>query len=536
MANGRRSFPELTRRELLYLGGMGMAGITLGGIPALGHGAENKPKYGGRLRIGERYGNTGLDAHRHQATLEMFTYTLIYNALMIMGPSPEINIYPDVAKSWETSPGGREYTFSLREGVKFHHGKELDSGDVKYSMERVMNPATRSPKAFVYQWVDSVNTIDKYHVKIKLKEPFGPFLTTLTVQNCPIIPAGWEPTPTKPAPGTGPFAFKSIAINETTELTRFDQYWEVDDKTGMRLPYLDSIYVKKIVDPAIRWAAVRAGDVDYTVDPPRKAILDAIKNPIPGIKIIIPPPIGTGWIFINVTKPPFNNQKVRQALAYAIDKKELIKASYWDLAVPLNHQPFWSGSRMYIPIQDRELDLAKAKQLLAEGGYPNGFKIEFLQPTGLVADIGNCEYLMGQIKKIGIEATMRMIDRAAWPKQMRDGNYFISVRGDSERLDPDDAYYQRFHSSQIGINNWSRYSNKEVDTLLEKGRTTWNWEDRVPIYRKALEILREDLPIIYLAKTLIPLVHRDYVEGLEGRASTWFGYYGGGMKKVWLDK
>ena len=441
MANGRRSFPELTRRELLYLGGMGMAGMTLGGIPTLGHGAEKKPKYGGRLRIGERYGNTGLDAHRHQATLELFTYTLLYNALMIMGPSPEIKIYPDVAKSWETSPDGREYIFSLREGVKFHHGKELDSGDVKYSIERVMNPATRSPKAFVYQWVDAVNIIDKYHVKIKLKEPFGPFLTTLTVQNCPIIPAGSEPTPTKPAPGTGPFAFKSIAVNETTELTRFNEYWEVDDKTGMRLPYLDSIYMKKVVDPAVRWAAVRAGDLDYTVDPPRKAVLDAIKNPIPGIKIIIPPPIGTGWVFINVSKPPFNNQKVRQAIAYAIDKKELIKASYWDLAVPLNHQPFWAGSRMYIPIQDREMDLAKAKQLLAEGGYPHGFKTEILQPTGLVADIANCEYIMGQIKKIGIDATMKMIDRAAWPKQMMEGNYFISVRGDSERLDPDDAYY-----------------------------------------------------------------------------------------------
>jgi peptide/nickel transport system substrate-binding protein len=124
---------------------------------------------------------------------------------------------------------------------------------------------------------------------------------------------------------------------------------------------------------------------------------------------------------------------------------------------------------------------------------------------------------MAQIKKIGIDATMKMIDRAAWPKQMTDGNYFISVRGDSERLDPDDAYYQRFHSSEIGINNFSRYSNKEVDALLEKGRTTWKWEDRVPIYRKVIEIVKEDLPIIYLAKTLIPLVHRDYVKGKERR-------------------
>jgi peptide/nickel transport system substrate-binding protein len=536
MAKGRKNFAELTRRELLYWGGMGMAGVTLGGIPALVHGAEKKPKYGGRLRIGERYGSPGLDAHRYQETLELFTYTLIYNALTIMGPSPQIMIYPDVAKSWEISKDGREYTFPLREGVKFHHGKELDSGDVKYSIERVMNPATRSPKGFVYQWIDSVNIIDKYHVKIKLKEPFGPFLTTLTVQNCPIIPAGSEPAPTKPAPGTGPFVFKSLAVNESIEMTRFDQYWEVDDKTGMRLPYLDSIYVKRVIDPAVRWAAVRAGDLDYTVDPPRKTVLEAVKTPIPGMKVIIPPPIGTQWIFFNMTKPPFNNQKVRQALAYAIDKKEMIKAASWGLAEPLNNQAFMNGSRMYIPVQDREADLTKAKQLLAEGGYPQGFKTEFFQPSGLTYDISNCEYIIGQIHKIGIEATMKVIDRVAWFKQMREGNYFISVRGDSERLDPDDAYYQRFHSSEIGKNNYSRYSNKEVDALLEKGRTTWKWEDRVPIYRKVIEIVKEELPILYLAKSIIPLVFRDYVNGLEGRAATWFGYYGGGMKKVWIDK
>ena len=534
--NEKDEIEGMTRREFVYLTGLGMAGMTLGAIPKLGRAAEKKPKYGGRLRIGERYGNTGVDAHQNQETLDMFVYTLLYNGLTIMGPSPQIMIYPDLAKSWEISADGRDYTFSLREGVKFHHGKELDSGDVKYSIERVLNPATRSKKAFSLQRIDSVNIIDKYHLKIRLKEPFGPFLTTLTIQTCPIIPAGWEPTPTKPAPGTGPFIFKSIVLNDSIELARFDQYWEIDEKTGDRLPYLDSIYCKKIADPVVRWTAVRAGDVDYTVDPPRKSAIEAIKNPIPGVTILVAPPIGTGWIFINVSKPPFDNKKVRQALAYAIDKKELINAVLWGLAVPLNNQPFMQGSRMYAPVTDREMDLSKAKQLLAEAGYPNGFKTEFLQPSGLTSDIANSEYMIGQIHKIGIEATIKLIDRAAWPKQMRAGDYSISIRGDSERLDPDDAYYMRFHTSEIGKNNWSRYSNKEMDALLEKGRSTWKWEDRAPIYQKVVEIVKEDLPVIYLAKTRFPLVFRDYVKGLEGGASTWFGYYGGGLKKVWFDK
>jgi peptide/nickel transport system substrate-binding protein len=283
MKNKKARNAGLTRRDFLYLSGMGVAGITLGGISGRSEAQEKKPKYGGIMRIGERYGSTGLDAHRNQFFIDFQNYVLMYNALTEMGELPQVRMYPNLAKSWEISRDGREYTFPLREGVKFHHGKELDSGDVKYSIERVMNPATRSPRAFAYRWIDSVSLIDKYHLKIKLKEPYGPFLTTLTIQNCPIIPAGWEPTGMKPAPGTGPFVFKSFVPNETSEFTRFDQYWEIDEKTGNRLPYLDGIQMKKIVDETVRWTALRARDLDYINNPPRNTVLDEAKKPTAGV-------------------------------------------------------------------------------------------------------------------------------------------------------------------------------------------------------------------------------------------------------------
>ena len=94
----------------------------------------------------------------------------------------------------------------------------------------------------------------------------------------------------------------------------------------------------------------------------------------------------------------------------------------------------------------------------------------------------------------------------------------------------------RFHSSEIGSNNWSRYVNKEIDDLVEKGRITWKWEDRVPIYKKVIEIIMEDLPIFYIGKQINALAHRDYVKGHEYGMATWFGYHHGGLKKVWLDK
>ena len=103
-------------------------------------------------------------------------------------------------------------------------------------------------------------------------------------------------------------------------------------------------------------------------------------------------------------------------------------------------------------------------------------------------------------------------------------------------MDPDDAFYNRLHSSEIGNNNWSRYNNKELDDLLEKGRATTKWEDRVPIYSKVVEIIKEDLPMLYFAKAINGVAHRDYVKGHEYGMATWFGYHHGGMKKVWLDK
>jgi ABC-type transport system substrate-binding protein len=138
----------LTRREFLQWTGAGMAAMTVNGLSSTAHSAEKKPKYGGRLRVAERYGPMGLDAHKNQDMIDYQNYYLMYNGLTDMGALPQVRIYPDLAKSWEISPDGREYVFSLREGVKFHHGKELDTGDVKYSIERVMNPAIRSPRAF----------------------------------------------------------------------------------------------------------------------------------------------------------------------------------------------------------------------------------------------------------------------------------------------------------------------------------------------------------------------------------------------------
>src|SRR4030042_4549273 len=143
---------------------------------------------------------------------------------------------------------------------------------------------------------------------------------------------------------------------------------------------------------------------------------------------------------------------------------------------------------------------------------------------------------MGELKKLGVEGTKKGINRAPYFVSLRKGDYSISVMVESVKLDPDDAYYTFLHSSEINKNNWSRYANKEFDRLLEGGRAAGKSEDRVSFYKKVVELIKEDLPIFYIARGKPTLAFRDYVKGFGAGLGTWFGYYGGGFKKAWLDK
>jgi peptide/nickel transport system substrate-binding protein len=173
---------------------------------------------------------------------------------------------------------------------------------------------------------------------------------------------------------------------------------------------------------------------------------------------------------------------------------------------------------------------------MAEAGYPNGFKTEFLE-SSISYDLAGAQFGIGALKEIGIDATIKIIDRAPFYAMMRKGEYNISFRGSAAGTDYDwdDAYYVHFHSSEIGKNNWPRYNNKELDELVEKGRTTLDWEDRKSIYKKVIEILREDLPVLYLYQAVIGYAIRDHVKGFR-KGFAMRSYHEGGWRYFWLDK
>ena len=535
MKHAESTIEGLTRREFLSLTGGSMTGLFLAGAPGSAYAQEKRPKSGGRLRMGSAFASSGLDCHKNQDFADYTNYCYFYGGLTEIGKVPQVEIHPMLAKSWEISQDGKEYLFNLREGVKFHHGKELDSGDVKYSIERVLNPATRSPRAFALRYIDSVRVIDKYNLKINLKEPFGPFLSNMTIYNCAIIPAGAEPTPTKPAAGTGPYTVKSFVPNETIEFQRFDQYYEKHEKWGDRLPYIEAITVLKIPDDTVRWTAFRAGQLDICYSPPVNILAKALlEKPLPSVSMDFES-LGCSGIWFNTSKQPFDNRKVRQAVACAIDKKKVLAGVFWGLGETVNNQPFLDRSRLFIPVKEREADMAKAKQLLSESGYPNGFNTEILA-YNLKFDSDTAEVVSGELKKVGIEASIKVIDRAAFYPMLRRGEFSLASRGVDERFDWDDAYYMYFHSSEVGKNNFARFHTKDLDALLEKGRTLWKHEDREKAYAKVVETIRDEVPILYLYKTAVGYALADHVKGFRKGFATRFAWHDGGGKYWWIDK
>ena len=131
------------------------------------------------------------------------------------------------------------------------------------------------------------------------------------------------------------------------------------------------------MDRTTHWIALRAEDLDFITAPALNVVAQEIKKPTPGIITVSPDPLGCTWIYFNVSKPPFDNKKLRQAVAHAIDKKQIVNAAYWGQARVSNNQRFLEGSQMYIPVEDRRIDLVKAKQLLSEAGYPDGLRQNF---------------------------------------------------------------------------------------------------------------------------------------------------------------
>ncbi len=517
---------RMARQSLFVLAAALLLAVTL--VPASTR--AQSPVRGGTLTIGVQSDLKTLDPHKSALTITYVSLSPIFQTLVDLGPNLELR--PLLATSWKVGPDNVTWTFNLRHGVLFHNGRELTSRDVKFSIERILNPKTGARGRGDLNAIDSIATPDQYTVQFKLKSPFGVFPTKLATTYQAILPVEGVDRATnemrKPI-GTGPFQFVEWKTDDHLAMRRFDRYWEKDK------PYLDQVVIKPIPDETVRLTALQTGDIGLILDVPQARIQDLFAHPTNDYVIrLVRGGAGQGVVILNTRHKPFDNLKVRQAVASTLNKRELTEAAYRGWGRPVN-QNFAPTSPWYLKVKDRPLDLTKSKQLLAEAGMPNGFKT--------TATVGNgyglpavAQVYQAQLRRVGIDVALQVFDIPTWAKRIDSGDFDMENTGFFAKVDPDDGYYRYLHSNG-GVWQLSGFlSNAELDRLLDEGRAESDTEKRKAIYARVVEIVQNEASMLIYGSGDTAVGWRTTVHGFVPQIIGALSYPGGGVQETWLSK
>jgi peptide/nickel transport system substrate-binding protein len=485
-------------------------------------GEKATPRQGGKLVVGALKDIVTLHAFQDTRSWDYDVKSLIYEGLT--GVDRDWNIVPTLVEKWDISKDGLEYTFHLKKGVKFHNGQPLTSADVKWSIEFIMDRKNRAHAWGQMTKVKSVEAPDPLTVQIMLNGPYSPLTTSVSTARVPIVPRNSTFSPSAYAPGTGPFRFAEYKPGQQLVLRAFRDYWVKG------IPYLDEVVIRPIQESNVRITALRAGDIDFADELPYQIVEQAQAGKHP-FKIAELRAGTQRRVTFNLRIPPFNDVRLRQAVALAIDKAEVAQGQAWGFAKPTN-QGYPSFSKWHIDLPDTERDLEKARVLVREAGFKDGLKAKV--PVYPGPDMELTTLVQGQLRKIGIEIELWVLDWASQRKAIRDKEFTLYTGGAGVRPDADHVYYDDLHSK--GGRNESGYSNSQMDQLLERARAVLDFKERKEIYRQALQLVLRDAPEIYLYHGSKFLGYRPQVKGyIPGGTEDIAAYLGGGFPYTWMD-
>jgi peptide/nickel transport system substrate-binding protein len=498
------------------------------------------PKYGGILHLAYIMDINLLDFSK-LGTIVVRSLPFLYTNTLTTwsGKNDEsYQLVPCLATSWEISPDGLGYTFNLRKGVKWQNlppvnGREFTSADVKWNIDRIKDPATKSPVAPYLAAVDRVETPDNYTVKIVMKapDPFFIYATAGIYMGAHEV-AEQDGDLSKTVLGTGPFMIDKYSQGSGISFKRNPDYWDKGK------PYLDGVECTYMTDASARLAAFRAGRLDRLVE--GKANTDLIKSSVPGAQIV--PGIGLvgSALYFNLKNPdkPWADKKVRQAIQYAIDYDGLIQAvlngsgSRTDFLAPSFKD--W-GARQIADLPKQ--DIAKSKAMLADAGYPNGFKATMLQHMDRMDAWGGAvEPLVAMLKVVGVDAQIVPAAQADFVAKMRSGDYEL---GTNTMIctgpDPDGCLPPMYFSK--GAYNRMSYNNPTVDGLIAQERkSVADVTQRQQAVKQIMQTLADDVPVIPLFYQYNYSVAQPWVKGWNNSAdplvtTAWYE-----VANVWLDK
>jgi peptide/nickel transport system substrate-binding protein len=446
---------------------------------------------GGELRVGLESDVVTLDPPMFTDVYSNYVSSQIHEALFQV--DHDMKIVPLLAEKLE-QPNDTTYVITLKKGVKFHNGEELTADDVKFTYARVMDPATKSPRANnltdAVDSPDKIEVVDKSTVKITLKAPFAPFLERMTagalqILNKKAVEAAGADYAHKPV-GTGPFKYVEWKTGEYAKLERYDGYWGEKAK-------LDKVTFRPIPDSNTRMAELESGGIDHLMGIPFEEIASVRQAGKFDVQVV--DAINISYMAYNAQKAPLNDANLRRAMNYAVNKQEIFDTIYAGLGAvaitPLNPSN-WAHNPNVEPYK---YDPTKAQELLKQSAYKGEpLELAFNQATETPKV---AERIQAQVKEnLGINITLKPMEWGAFLTYIRGGDqHQMFLLGWSGNADPDGILYPLFHSKNFGAaGNRAFFKNDKVDELLLKAQTTVKQEDRKPLYFEAQDIILKEAP------------------------------------------
>jgi len=427
---------------------------------------------------------------------------------------PEVS--PLLAKSWDISPNGLEWTFHLQENVRFHDGEPLTAEAVKYSYERFMDP--KHPEYKCGKWtfvvgyarpIKRIDVVNAHTVKLVLHYKHAGFLGYLSNVNFGIVsPKAAKQScndfGSKPV-GTGPYRLETWQRGVKLSLIRNEHYW---GKKGAP----KRIIFRPVPEEQTRVAELLSGGVDVIVPVFPDSIPQVEKNK--DTRIIKVPGLTIWYVALNLDRKIFQNQKVRQALNYAIDREAIVRDVLKNtgiVATQAVHPSSWGhnpNARKY------PYDPERAKKLLAEAGFPNGFSLKLWAPTsgsGMQLPKEMAQVIQANLAAIGVQTKLEVFEWGTYLAKVREKQRSFDMAAMSwyqKVRDPDVTLYPLFYSKNVPFVNLMKYNNPEVDRLLGEAREVFDEGKRKVIYQKIVEIVNEEVP-------WIPIDHQYEVVGVR---------------------
>jgi len=391
-------------------------------------------------------------------------------------------LVPWLAERWYTTDS-KNYTFFLRKGVRFHNGRELRAADVKFVLERAANPETKHPFQKRYEIIREIIVKDDYTVSIALKEVNANFLLEMARQGSVIYPREAVDTLKSAPMGTGPFTVADWVRGDRVVLAKNKDYYVKG------LPHLDKVTFRFIPDPNSALAALKSGDIDvsaFGLGP--ENVVDLKKDP--RFQVILGDTTNDVILAMNNSKKPYSDKRVRLAITHAINKEEVLKGAMFGLGRvlgsnvdPLN--PYFVDMSKAVPY-----DPAKAKKLLAEAGYPNGFDAVLRVSPQYYYTVRTGEVLVSQLAKVGVKVKIEQIEWGQWLSQVyKDANYDLTIIGHAEPWDiinyANPGYYYR-------------WDNKDFQALFKESEQTVDDKKRREQFARMQKMMADEAPVVWL--------------------------------------